>query len=444
MADLSEELHRFNPWWERSFEPAIIARPHYAEFLKQNTMNRDIVVITGLRRVGKTSVMKGHVASLLIDLAPKYIFYASLDSLALERFALRDLVREYRRIHALRIEERVYLFLDEVAYRKDIHQELKNLYDSENAKIFASASSASILRDTHAMLTGRSRIMEVLPLDFRNTWLSGGSKRCDPRPISWNAISRNICKRGHAGARSYGDVSYLDSLLEGVIFKDIMAVHGVRDVTSLRDFFRLLMERAGKQFTINKASRVIGVSVDTVRRYLEYFTQAYLVYTIERCGKLNERLRAPKKLYAADLGLRNLVTGFRDKGAILENLVFLKIKDAKPCYVYQGGSSWIFSLPTRSLKSSTEGICRRSNARFSRPSGKEEDYRHDHGGFPGLGGELMSLTSSPCGKRRPGTHPPAGEVEPLGRLLNQLPDPLPGSSSSSAEIHFTACLMFSP
>ena len=297
MADLSEELHRFNPWWERSFEPAIIARPHYAEFLKQNTMNRDIVVITGLRRVGKTSVMKGHVASLLIDLAPKYIFYASLDSLALERFALRDLVREYRRIHALRIEERVYLFLDEVAYRKDIHQELKNLYDSENAKIFASASSASILRDTHAMLTGRSRIMEVLPLDFRE-YLA--FRRLEALRSEAYLVERYFEEYMQTGGMPEhvltGDVSYLDSLLEGVIFKDIMAVHGVRDVTSLRDFFRLLMERAGKQFTINKASRVIGVSVDTVRRYLEYFTQAYLVYTIERCGKLNARLRAPKKL----------------------------------------------------------------------------------------------------------------------------------------------------
>ncbi|MBC6951004.1 DUF4143 domain-containing protein, partial [candidate division KSB1 bacterium] len=98
-----------------------------------------------------------------------------------------------------------------------------------------------------------------------------------------------------------------------------------------------LMERAGKQFTINKVARIFGVSPDTVRRYLEYFTQTFLVYTIERCGKLNERLRSPKKLYAADVGMRNHLTGFRDKGAIFENLVFLKIKQRGPCYVYQNG-----------------------------------------------------------------------------------------------------------
>lgn len=338
MADLSEELHKVNPWWETSFGPAIIVRPRYAEYLKQNTANRDIVLITGLRRVGKTTVMKGHVAALLKDLDPKYVLYASLDSLALEKFAVADLIREYRRIHALRIEEKVYLFLDEVAYRKNIHQELKNLYDSENAKVFASASSASILRDTHAMLTGRSRIMEVLPLDFKE-YLA--FRRLEVLRSESYLLERYFEEYMRTGGMPEhvltGDVSYLDSMLEGVIFKDIMAVHGVRDVASLRDFFRLLMERAGKQFTINKASRVIGVSGDTVRRYLEYFTQAYLVYTMERCGKLNERLRAPKKLYAADVGLRNLVTGFRDKGAILENLVFLKIKEANPCYVYHGG-----------------------------------------------------------------------------------------------------------
>ena len=97
------------------------------------------------------------------------------------------------------------------------------------------------------------------------------------------------------------------------------------------------MERSGKQLSLNKISKVMNISVDTARRYFSYFTNAFLIYPIERCGKLNERLRASKKIYAADIGIRNMVTGFRDKGAIFENLVFLKIKGRNPCYVYRDG-----------------------------------------------------------------------------------------------------------
>ncbi|MBW1951338.1 MAG: ATP-binding protein, partial [Deltaproteobacteria bacterium] len=46
---------------------------------------------------------------------------------------------------------------------------------------------------------------------------------------------------------------------------------------------------------------------------------------------------SPKKVYCADVGIRNLVTGFRDKGAIFENLVYLKVRRQRPCYVYQDG-----------------------------------------------------------------------------------------------------------
>jgi len=93
------------------------------------------------------------------------------------------------------------------------------------------------------------------------------------------------------------------------------------------------MERAGKQISLNKMSKILGISVDTVRRFFEYFLDTYIIYAIEKCGKLNERLRSSKKIYVGDVGIKNTVTGFRDKGAVFENLVFLKIKNKKPCYV---------------------------------------------------------------------------------------------------------------
>jgi predicted AAA+ superfamily ATPase len=97
------------------------------------------------------------------------------------------------------------------------------------------------------------------------------------------------------------------------------------------------MERSGKVFSINKLANILKVSPDTVRRYLEYFQNTYLIHLLPRFGKTNERLLSAKKIYAADLGIRNIFTGFRDKGSLFENYVYLKLKHLEPAYIYKDG-----------------------------------------------------------------------------------------------------------
>ncbi|MCG6536222.1 MAG: hypothetical protein L7F78_16355, partial [Syntrophales bacterium LBB04] len=75
---------------------------------------------------------------------------------------------------------------------------------------------------------------------------------------------------------------------------------------------------------------------------LDMFEETYLVYLVPRRGKLNESLLSPKKVYAADLGIRNLFTGFKDKGALFENYVYLMIKPLEPRYVYEDGNELDF------------------------------------------------------------------------------------------------------
>lgn len=335
---MTEELYKFNPWWESSFKTKLISRPRYLDYLTKNLTNRDIILITGLRRIGKTSLLKLFIESLTQKIEAKHLLYISLDSLALEKFTISAILRNYRKMHGLSLETKIFLFFDEVAYRQNIHQELKNLYDHENVKIFASSSSTSILKDTRAFLTGRARVLEMLPLDF-SEYLS--FKNLQPK-VSEKYLLESYFERymQTGGIPEYvltDDISYLDNLIENIIYKDIIALYGVRNISRIKDMFRLLMERAGKQISLNKIAKIIRVSPDSIKRYVDYFHQTFLIYSVERCGKLNERIRAPKKVYAADVGIRNHITGFRDKGAIFENLVFLMIKQKQPCYIYQNG-----------------------------------------------------------------------------------------------------------
>jgi predicted AAA+ superfamily ATPase len=145
---------------------------------------------------------------------------------------------------------------------------------------------------------------------------------------------------------------YLQTVVDDIIYKDIIAYHNIRNQQVVKEFFILLMERAGKQVSINKMANILKISPDSAKRYLGLFEETYLVYTVSRHGSTNERLLSPPKLYASDLGIRHLFTGFRDKGSIFENYVFLVIINRNPQfvnYVYENGIEIDFFIDKKLL-----------------------------------------------------------------------------------------------
>lgn len=333
-------LYKSNPWWEEDYVFLGFSREIYLKQLSKYLKNKDILFLTGLRRVGKTSILKNFISELIQrkGVAPKEIFYISLDFYALDDYSIAEIVNEYRKIQKLPSSQKIYLFLDEVTSKKNYQQELKNFYDLENIKIFASSSSASLLKDKNAYLTGRQRIMEVMPLTF-NEYLQFKEvsiKKADAH--LYESYFEEYMQDG--GMPEYvltGDVTYLQNLIDNIISKDIIAHYNIRNNQVVKDFYKLLMERSGKQLTFNKIANILEISVDSARRYFYYFEETYLIYSVEKYGKLNERLKSAKKIYASDVGLRNVITGYRDKGAIFENLIYLQIKEQNPSYLYVDG-----------------------------------------------------------------------------------------------------------
>jgi predicted AAA+ superfamily ATPase len=335
---MEQLFFRFNPWWEEEISYNFVERKSYLLQMEKSMERKDIAILTGLRRIGKTSLMKLFIEKLIKgrNIEPKRIFYISLDTYGLEHYSIMEIIDEYRKIHKLPFAEQIYLFLDEIAYKENFQQELKNLYDLGNVKIYASSSASSVLKDKKAYLTGREKIIEILPLTFEEYLLFKEIKLSKANSHLLDSYFGDYMQTG--GIPEYvltGDIAYLVELLDDIIYKDIIAAHGIRDKKIIRDYFRLLMERAGKQVSLNKISKILGIGVDTARRFLSYFEDTYLIHPLERCGKLNERLKSPKKIYAGDIGIKNIYTGFRDKGAVFENLVYLKIKHKNPCYIYK-------------------------------------------------------------------------------------------------------------
>jgi uncharacterized protein len=336
---MEQILHRYNPWWEKKskFEK-FFDRPSIFNKLTDNLNNRQIIILTGLRRVGKTTLMKQMINHLVVEkkIDTKFIFYISLDDYLLSDKKILEIIEEYRKIQKLPYSQKVFLFLDEITYQKDFELQLKNIYDQQNAKVFISSSSASILKSRKAFLTGRNLIIEVLPLDFDEYLLFKKIKIEKSNNHLREVYFEDFMQTG--GIPEFvltGNIEYLKELVDDIIKKDIAAFYNIKDTQILKDFFLLLMERSGKVVSINKIAKILGISPDSAKRYLQMFADSYLIFLVSRFGKTNERLLSAKKIYAADLGIRTFFTGFRDKGSLFENYVYLKIKKFEPAYIYE-------------------------------------------------------------------------------------------------------------
>jgi predicted AAA+ superfamily ATPase len=239
-------------------------------------------------------------------------------------------------MNALSVKEKIYLFLDEITFSVDYEQQLKNLYDSGNVKIFASSSSASLLKSQSGLLTGRSITFEVLPLNyseylgFKNIRIAKSDEHLHEK-----YFIDYLSKGGIPEYVLTNDDAYIRELMDNIIYKDIAAVHGIRQISVLKDYFLLLMERSGKTLSINKIAKILGISTESSKRYFDLFCDTFIIYPVSRFGKLNEQLVSPKKIYCCDTGIRNFYTGERDWGAVFENYVFLRLKQQNLKYIYE-------------------------------------------------------------------------------------------------------------
>lgn len=339
---MEEFLYQYNPWWMNDFDvDDLVPRTNYFNKLKRNLDNKSIVFLTGLRRVGKTTLMKILIKYLIdIGIEPSHIFYISLDDYLLREKPLRDILIEYRKVHKLSMKEKLYIFFDEVTYQKDYHQQLKNIYDTQHTKLFATSSSSSLLKDKKAFLTGRAITYEVKPLDFAEYLEFKKIEIKKSEEYLLESYFRDYMKEGGMPENVlHPSREYLMNLIDDIIQKDITAYHGLRNHQIVRDYYTLLMERSGKQLSINKIANILKLSLDTARRYLGYFQETYLIHLLSRYGKTNEKMLSAKKVYACDLGIKYLFTGARDLGSYFENYIYLKMKNARDIfYVYENGN----------------------------------------------------------------------------------------------------------
>ena len=338
---MEELLYQYNPWWEGEIDLSDIRpRPKQLSRIESLISEKRAVFLTGLRRVGKTTLIRLLVQKLIrAGTKPQDILYVSLDDYLLRGESIIDIVTNYRKTQKVSVDRSVILLFDEITYKQDYQQQLKNLIDRENVTVVATSSSSSLLRDQKAFLAGRSAMIEIQPLTFQEYLDFKGIRVAKKDQQLLDSYFRDyMCEGGLPENVLQPSRDYLMNLVDDIIQKDITAFRSLKDHQILRDYFTLLMERSGKRASINKISNILKISPDTSRRYLGYFEETYLIHLLPRWAKTNERILSPKKIYSCDLGIKYLFIGKRDIGSYFENYIFLQLRGLQQLfYFYEKG-----------------------------------------------------------------------------------------------------------
>ena len=275
------------------------------------------LVITGIRRCGKSTLLNQILNK------QKKGYYLNLEDPRLEGFDLSDFNKVEILMNELYGDGGVYFF-DEIQNVEKWEKFIRYLIDKK-VKIVITGSNASLLsKELGTKLTGRHLQIELFPFSFQEFLLL---KKETP---SYKSFEEYLNNGGFPEYLKKGNPSILHSLLSDVVMKDIAVRYGIKNSNTLNKIAIYLISNVGAEFSYNSIKKMFEVkSVQSVIDYVSYLENAYLLFTIPRFSySFKQQQVNPKKTYSIDNGFSyvNSASFSKDKGKMLENIVFLRLR----------------------------------------------------------------------------------------------------------------------
>ncbi len=316
-----------------------------------------IKVAIGMRRSGKSYFLYQTINALLIQgVTAEQILLVNFEDERLLPMNAREmgaLLDAFYSLYPENHSRRCYLFLDEVQNIPDWHQVVRRYYDTKNAQLFLTGSSAKLLsKEIATSLRGRSLALEVWPYNF-SEYLTAHQIDIPSKPFGQKAfdiMQRHLLdyfeKGGFPAVQFMPPNEWrgtLQSYIDTVILRDIVERHRVSNITLLKYLINTLLSNASAPFSVNKfyndtKSQGYKVGKDTIHNYMDYIEDAYLAFTVPVYSESSRaRQNTPKKIYAVDNGLINAISlKIKDVyGKLLENQVYLDFRrQGKEIYFY--------------------------------------------------------------------------------------------------------------
>ena len=311
----------------------MIIRHGYLEKIKSYKDMQLIKVVTGIRRCGKSTLLKLYKDDLLRDgVDEKQIIFINLEEKENEALKNVDALYDYITGNLVK-DEMNYVFIDEVQECKNFQTAVDSLFIKDNVDIYITGSNAHMLSGELAtLLSGRYVTIEMLPLSFVEYLQGAGEDSIESKYrdyLRFGSFPFVLQFKGNEEQIR----SYLDGLYNTIFKKDIVRKNGIQNEDALESVTRFVFDNIGNLVTSKKISDTLTsnnckVSQPTVEGYLKALADSFFVYRVTRYDvKGKQYLKSMAKYYVTDLGMRNNLLGYKssNRGAVLENTVFLEL-----------------------------------------------------------------------------------------------------------------------
>ena len=314
----------------------LIERKQYLDFLRNHRQTDAIIVVSGIRRCGKSTLFQLYKEELLHQgIQPEQIISINFEDLEYEH------LQEYRELYQYILErlipnQKMYIFLDEIQHVPNFAHVVDRLYINDKVKVYITGSNAYFMSSEMAtLLSGRYVQLDMLPLSFKEFC---EAHRKDERQPLEELYQRYTQYSSFPGILRLGDnlpmiLDYLQGIFNTIVLKDIITRSKIGDPQLLESVARYLFANIGSLINPTKIKNSLisaGRKVDgrTIERYILALQDALLLYQVNRYDvRGKEVLQLNAKYYAADVALKQFLLPNRgeDTGHILENIVFLEL-----------------------------------------------------------------------------------------------------------------------
>jgi predicted AAA+ superfamily ATPase len=324
-----------------------IQRESYIEMLEKFLEPNVVVCISGIRRSGKSFILK-QLAKDLIRKGVKReeVLIVNFDDKRINDFSIKFLDKVYDTFQKSFLPSKSFIFLDEVHKVDGWERWVRTMNELRKAKIVVSGSTSKLLsKEYGTLLTGRHLDLTVFPLSFKeflkfkNLEVENVLELLENRIKIRKLLDEYIKFGGFPEVVMAGDenikVRLLESYFDDIINRDIMQRYEVRKTEELFALAKFYLTNISNLISFSSLEKKIGTSNDTIKVFSSYLEEVYLISTVKKFStKVTDQERAPKKIYCSDTGLSNVV-GFKvseNLGSLMENIVAVELMRRKEIY----------------------------------------------------------------------------------------------------------------
>ena len=308
--------------------------------LKKHITAPHVNIITGLRRVGKST--------LLTQIADKYLrnnfYFINFEDERLLNFKATDFDMLHETLISLFGKKKIFL-LDEIQNIPNWERFVRRLHD-QGYKFIVTGSNASLLsQELGTRLTGRSTKIELFPFSFKeylhfkkitipNLKVLTTKQKGQLRKLA----NKYLLLGGIPDALKYKELEIHQTLYDDVLYRDIATRYKLDNTKSLKELAFYLLSNTSSLISFNKLKNLLKLgSVNTIKNYVNYLENSWLFFTVNKYAySVKEQQIAAKKTYSIDTGLINSI-GFSfspNQGKLIENAVFLQLRRSYPDIYY--------------------------------------------------------------------------------------------------------------